>query len=223
MSQSSSDYPEFPEVEEQLGYNPARFLDQVGKTGKTKELTAKGLIRGLESVEHCRMWINVEADLHDGPRKQVARWIGSRQVELKHPDGIEESEIEDRENVEEIEETSEEPTEESESEPTEVEAIENLRCPTCGHDLTEEILAGQRGYWCHECRDFQEPASDPPAPTTVTAATAAVATDGGRHDPDATLRCPDCHGKLPERSVGDDQDARWCDWCKTVVTGVISV
>lgn len=87
MRERSQEYLESPDIEETLGYNPARFLDQrVGKDGCTKDLTAKALIRGIEDIETIRAWIAVEVDLgraDGGPRREIIKWLNRQQAQLE--------------------------------------------------------------------------------------------------------------------------------------------
>lgn len=181
MRERPRDYPSFPDIEAQLGYNPARFLDRrVGKNGETQELTAKALIRGVQTVEDLRLWINVEAELgrgrNGGPRKEVARWVGTRQVELQQQEREENVESEVEEPTEEIEDKSELAEIEDESEnhrcPTTATASGDTngadvqqamadggtpdpdtppRCPDCHGELPEDTVDGDEAAWCAYC------------------------------------------------------------------------
>ncbi len=270
MRGQSRDYPTFPETEETLGYNPARFLDStIEWTDYTTDLTAKALIRGIDNIETIRAWIAVEVDLGraDGsPRREIITQLNRRQAQLENDaapvDGATADEPTEPTESEPASQTTapaktdkrDEPAELSEpykpsqlsqpdAAPTEEEPVPDPTCPVCGEDLVPEEIAGQRGYWCCECREFREPASDPPSPSrpspsadddranasditpeeTSTTATA-VATDGGAPDPDTPPRCPDCHGELPTETVGgDDDDAHWCDYCGRVVRVEVAV
>lgn len=224
MRGRSRDYPSFPEIEAELGYNPARFLDhEIKRTECTKDLTIRGLIRGIQAVATLRAWIEIEVALergrNGGPRQQVITWLNRRQAQIEASDNVPSTAADDKDRFAASAEPA--PTE------TTADAIDgndtdDPRCPTCGEGLMSERIAGQLGYWYCEYRDFREPATDPPSPSmpapstdTDSESATTVATDGGASDPDSPPQCPDCHGKLPEETVGDDE-ATWCAYCGTL-------
>lgn len=84
-------YPSFPDIEDQLGYNPARFLDVSADAqdsiGETSELVmAESVIQGIEDVETIQAWFTVEAQLDRGPRRKVIDWLDQRKSALQGPE-----------------------------------------------------------------------------------------------------------------------------------------
>lgn len=233
MRGQARDYPSFPEIKAQIGYNPARFLDhEIKNASCTKDLTVESLIRGIQDVDTIRAWLTVEADLgrgrRGGPRQRVVKWLNRRQVQIENDETIPSATTtdsatggseaaSDEELTEPVSDSRETASNGAATTASDPEPVPDPTCPICGDPLVPEEIAGQVGYWCCECHDFREPASEPPSPS-VTAAPAtgesatAVATDGGTPDPDTPPRCPDCHGELPEETVGDE-DAHWCAYC----------
>lgn len=180
MGGLSGEYPEFPDIESKLGYHPARWLDcPVGTNEMPQECTAKGLIRGVQTIDHLQLWIKVEEALgrnNGRPRREVMTWIGTRQVEIQQEqqrdtthDATSTSAHGPSPDTSDGSDDSPEPTEATKPTATDttglVEPTEHShpRCPTCGHTLKEGYIAGHREFWCQECRGFREPASDPPS------------------------------------------------------------
>lgn len=179
----SQDYPSFPEIESQIGYNPARFLDhEIETTECTKDLTVTGLIRGIQDIAMVRAWITVEVALergrNDGPRQQVIKWLNRRQAQI-------ETDTTDSPSTTAGDKSRPTATEHASTKP----ASDGTPEPA----LTETTADAING------NDTDE------------AATTAVATDGGAPDPDTSPQCPDCHGKLPTETV--DDEAAWCAYC----------
>lgn len=69
-----NNWPEYPEYREKFGEDPARFL--------YAEMDARPRIRGLESLELCRAWLDVETDVTP-PRRRVVKAINERMDELR--------------------------------------------------------------------------------------------------------------------------------------------
>lgn len=170
----SGNYPEFPDITDQLGYNPARFLDcSVGENSQIEERTARALIRGVQDVEHLRLWIKVEVALergNDEPRQQVIRWINHRQTKLRD-DTTSAQEREQNTDASEAFDQDEPNEQDEKTEPVETDTTDT------DADTAKSV----------------EPVED------------------------AHHRCPDCHGELPTETVGDEDDAHWCEYCGTVI------
>lgn len=90
-SSSRWEIADYPEIEERIGENPARFLDArdpdgfgLDGDGDAPELAlAFARIDGIRSVEVCRAWLEVEVDLHDEPRSSVIAALNERKAELE--------------------------------------------------------------------------------------------------------------------------------------------
>jgi hypothetical protein len=176
-------YPAFPEIEAQLGYNPARFL--VPTDDARDELSwatrVKAFIRGLDDVETIRAWLTVEAALelgaNGGPRKKVIKWLNQRQAVLEgtaDQETADQTETRTQQSAAAVAEPPEEtPTEtddavaQTASDTTSADAglaadggatpDETPSCPECQGECTREEIAGQTGFWCPQCEDFREP------------------------------------------------------------------
>jgi hypothetical protein len=164
-------YPAFPEIEDQLGYNPARFLDQPQSVpdhiSETSPMaTVQAFIRGMDESETIRAWIAVEVALgrgeNGGPRTDVADWLYDRREQIEgdtvhstetHADGGETEEDEDED--EDDSETTETPIE-------------------------------------------PDAPSETDATGSTTSAATPLAADGGTCD-DPT--CPDCHTALTREEI----------------------
>ena len=174
-------YPAFPEIEAQLGYNPARFLvptdDEMDELSWTARATA--FIRGMENVETVRAWIEVEVALEQGanggPRKQVIKCLNHRQAALDGTDASwDEPESPNESSREDTTATTDEPVEPTSSRadvsaPTALAADGGTidatpSCPVCHGELTREEIAGKTGYWCPQCQEFQEPVTTEAVP-----------------------------------------------------------
>lgn len=89
---STRTIPAFDDIEEQLGYNPARFLhtrsaDGFDGPGDTSELAlVEAVIRGIDDTETIQAWREVERALgRDGgePRQRVSNWLEQREEQLQ--------------------------------------------------------------------------------------------------------------------------------------------
>lgn len=91
---------EYPEIEERIGEDPARFLDKPLLRGESSPLQlAFARIRGIQDPEVLSTWADVERDLERGPRDRVVNAIKQRAAELnQNPPSEEPREI--REDVE---------------------------------------------------------------------------------------------------------------------------
>jgi hypothetical protein len=177
-------YPAFPEIEAQLGYNPARFL--VPTNDEMDELSwstrAKAFIHGMDEVATVRAWIAVERALElgdDGPRSQVITWLEDRQAVL---DGTADQETADQTETrtqpspaamaESPDETSTETDDvvaQTASDTTNADAglaadggttpDPTPTCSDCQADLTREEIAGKTGFWYPQCQEFRKPAT----------------------------------------------------------------
>lgn len=172
--------PSFPELEETIGYNPARFLDVSADAqdtiGDTAELaTAEAMIRGLDDIETVRAWIDVEIALGRGPdgkpRADVTEWLYQRRAQL---DGN--TDVQSDEAPTDHEAADDEPHTDASDDadettgppagPTSLAADggttteETPVCEICYTELSQEEIAGKVGYWCSECRDFREPVTE---------------------------------------------------------------
>lgn len=88
--------PRFPDIEEEIGEDPGRFLDVGGQT-----LDAR--LEGIDSIDVARRWIEVEVELgdyrEDSPRQDIIarlnariehlREHGDREEQLRRKRGIE--------------------------------------------------------------------------------------------------------------------------------------
>lgn len=63
------DRPMYPEYEDRFGRDPARFL--------CSDMNPQPMIRGIESVEYARAWLDVETD-RETPRKRVIAALNKR-------------------------------------------------------------------------------------------------------------------------------------------------
>lgn len=177
-------HPSFPDIEDQLGYNPARFLDHEDSAtiSETSELAmAQAMIRGIEDVATVRTWVTVETPLDRGPRQQVIAWLNQRQATLQDTGAHEtEATLSDADECAIVEPATESDDDmmEPPTQPTPssaattsstkatvatdggTESLSDPTCSECGENLTPEEIAGQLGYWCPRCSDFQEPMED---------------------------------------------------------------
>jgi predicted RNA-binding Zn-ribbon protein involved in translation (DUF1610 family) len=179
--------PAFPEIKDQLGYNPARFLvptdDAMDELSWTTR--AKAFIRGMDDVETVRAWLTVEAALEQGanggPRKKVIRWLNQRQAAIEGRDVP----ADDTAHTDAAapDETTEPVAESGTPTPSRTTASTETAlaadggatpettpsCPTCHEDLTREEIGDDVGFWCPACGDFKEPRDTAEAPTEETA------------------------------------------------------
>lgn len=90
---SSRDRPEFPEIEAEIGEDPARFLfvGEVTEHGDALAVDELGdspplalaitRIRGIRDLDVIQAWISVEAEL--GPRQQVMKELNQQKARLQ--------------------------------------------------------------------------------------------------------------------------------------------
>lgn len=229
----SRDYPAFPDIEQELSYNPARFLDStIERTDCTTDLTVTALIHGINDIETIRAWIAVEVDLgrnDGGPRREIIKQLNRRQAQLENDaapvDGATAAEPAEATESEPASQTADpaktdkrdEPGELSESSkpsqpsqpdaaPTEEGPITVPTCPVCGEALVSEEIAGQFRYWCCECRDVREPKA---TPSMDAIQEDPILVDGGETE---SPRCPDCRAELTLEEIRDET-AHWCAYC----------
>jgi len=78
MGGRQRDREEFPRVKEDLGEDPARYLD----VERVEDLQlAWARIRGIDFIAAVRAWKAVERNLY--PRPKVLEWLDEREEELK--------------------------------------------------------------------------------------------------------------------------------------------
>ncbi len=75
----SRDRERFPAVREQIGEDPARFLDYAVLEYLR---LAHARIRGIDYQHVIVEWLRVERELERGPRETVVEWIQERNREL---------------------------------------------------------------------------------------------------------------------------------------------
>jgi hypothetical protein len=167
-------YPAFPDIKDQLGYNPARFLmptdDEMDELSWTTR--AKAFIDGMDDVETVRAWLTVEAALelgaNGGPRKKVIRWLNHRQAVIEGRDiPADDTEHTDAVARDETTESVDEPgppTPSNEGNTATALAAdggatpdETPICPECHDECTREEIAGKIGFWCPACGEFRDP------------------------------------------------------------------
>jgi hypothetical protein len=166
--------PAFPEIKDQLGYNPARFLvptdDAMDEMSWTTR--AKAFIDGMDDVETVRAWLTVEAALEQGanggPRKKVIRWLNHRQAAIEGRDiPVDDTTPTDASSRDEATESVDKPDpptpSNEENTATAVAADGGATpettpiCPECHGECTREEIAGKIGFWCPACGEFREP------------------------------------------------------------------
>jgi hypothetical protein len=168
-------YPAFPEITQQLGYNPARFLvptaDEMDELSWTTR--AKAFIDGMDDVETIRAWQRVEATLEQGanggPRKKVIRWLNQRQAVIEGRDvPVDDTAPPDASARDETTEPVDKPgtltpadgtasTETALAADGGAPPDETPSCPECHGECTREEIAGKTGVWCPACGEFREP------------------------------------------------------------------
>jgi hypothetical protein len=166
-------YPAFPEITQQLGYNPARFLvptdDAVDELSwKTR---TKAFIRGMDAVETVHAWIEVEVALelgNDGPRKKVITWLNHRQAVIEGRDvpvdDTAHTDVSVRDETTEPVDKPGTPTPSNEESTATALAADGgatpettPSCPECQGECTREGIADKIGYWCPACEEFRDP------------------------------------------------------------------
>ncbi len=231
MRDQSHDYPAFPEIEAELGYNPARFLDhEIKTTSCTTELTVTSLIRGIEEISTIRAWIVVEVNLgrdDGGPRRAIITQLNRRQLQIEEAAApsttkndrattsatTEESTVANAERARD-EEPSEPALDAPESASNRAATIASDRepvagptCLVCGNDLVPAEIAGQLEYWCGTCIAVHEPTETPLADATEQELRALA---DGREA--STPHCSDYRAELTPEEVEDGM-AHWCAHC----------
>ncbi|CAI49757.1 uncharacterized protein NP_7056A (plasmid) [Natronomonas pharaonis DSM 2160] len=85
----TKDVPEFPQIEDELGYNPARWLHTRSESGldtgpgQTPELaTAMSIVKGIDDPEELAYWFKVEKRCRD--RDHVIRKLEQRRRAIKY-------------------------------------------------------------------------------------------------------------------------------------------
>lgn len=131
------DYPAFPEIEAEIGENPARFLE-----GANPALL-KARRRGIDRVDVARRWIEVEielADIYDrAPRSDLISYLNKRTKYLKEHGEREDHLQEQREiRVDDVD------VDEDQDEPREHRHVK------CGSTDVYEEKSGMAWY-CNEC------------------------------------------------------------------------
>lgn len=165
--------------------HPADAQDTIGDTSELA--TAEAMIRGLDDIETVRLWIDVEIALGRGPdgkpRAEVTEWLYQRRAQLDgdtdtqsnetpsdHEAADDEPHADAGDDTDETPEPPAEPPAPAVSDADEAVTAEpsvaadggttteeTSVCAVCHTELTREEIAGKVGYWCPECRDFQEP------------------------------------------------------------------
>lgn len=72
--QGTMDYPEFPDVQEEIGENPARYLLEPNET-------TYAVIRGISDPDRLDAWFRVEEEL--GPRKKVLQALNDQREAIR--------------------------------------------------------------------------------------------------------------------------------------------
>lgn len=67
----------FPETEDEIGEDPARYLD----TPTPRYALAR--IRGIDKIDVCQAWLRVEHELERGPRESVVECLEARLAYLQ--------------------------------------------------------------------------------------------------------------------------------------------
>jgi hypothetical protein len=86
--QSGSDRKEFPDIESEIGEDPARFLDRplapdYHTDGDTTPMAlAKARIRGIRKASVAARWLEVEHHLDRGPRESIVERLEQKAREL---------------------------------------------------------------------------------------------------------------------------------------------
>jgi hypothetical protein len=162
--------PAFPEITQQLGYNPARFL--VPTDDEMDELSwatrAKAFIHGMDDVETVRAWQTVEAALEQGanggPRKKVIRWLNQRQAAIEGRDVTAHPAASARDETTAPVDKPGTPTPSNTVNTEPALAADGgappemtPSCLECHGECTREEIAGKIGFWCPACEEFREP------------------------------------------------------------------
>lgn len=83
------DYPEFPAIEAEIGYNPAKWLHTQSESGlksgigQTPEVaTAMAIVKGIDDPKEIAYWLHVEKRTRD--RQHVKKKLNQRRLAIKH-------------------------------------------------------------------------------------------------------------------------------------------
>lgn len=83
---SDHDRERFPSLVDDIGHDPARWLDWPLVDDAHQRRLTHSVVRGLADVTACNAWVAVERALgrgaDDGPREPVLEWIDDRRQEL---------------------------------------------------------------------------------------------------------------------------------------------
>jgi hypothetical protein len=86
---NAGDYPQFPEIEAEIGYNPAVWLHTRSQSGldtgqgQTPELaTAMAIVKGIDDPEELAYWFQVERRCRN--REHVIRKLEERRRAITH-------------------------------------------------------------------------------------------------------------------------------------------
>lgn len=82
------DYPDFPGIEAEIGYNPAKWLHTRSDSGldtgigQTPELaTAMSIVKGIDDPKEIAYWLRVEKRTRD--RAHVKQKLNQRRIAIK--------------------------------------------------------------------------------------------------------------------------------------------
>ena len=86
MSRRRLTREQFPKIAQEIGEDPARFLDAPllapDREGASPFLLAQARIRGIDRFDVLQAWITVEVALERGPREQMIALLNQRKSEL---------------------------------------------------------------------------------------------------------------------------------------------
>lgn len=69
---------QFPGLKDDIGEDPARFLDHELVTDEDMRRLVFARIRGIDTIAACRAWIAVERNLDRGPREKIIETLQAR-------------------------------------------------------------------------------------------------------------------------------------------------
>lgn len=81
MRNKGIDREQFPSLQEDIGEDPARFLDRDLLSERNLALAR---IRGIDHLAVCRAWIAVERRIDRGPRQRILDELQDREEFLQH-------------------------------------------------------------------------------------------------------------------------------------------
>jgi len=94
QGQSGKGRAQFPGVQEDIGEDPARWLDFALIDDQDARRMARIRIKSIDQIDVARQWIEVERHLERGPRKKIIAWLNERIKRLEQigerPDRLEE-------------------------------------------------------------------------------------------------------------------------------------